>query len=180
MKNIIALFLLIFFAFGTTDVLAVQNRALQDIQTEASKESLKDSVNNALAQYLPDAKLLDFYETKQNGKTVCICRVSYQNTIIDLTIDPKTGQVLGNIQGQDGGSPAGLNMAPNSAAIRVSTKQANEILKDILPGASVSRTGYDKKTGVINGNIQYQNFKFYFEMNAQTGEIIKMQPMSGF
>lgn len=173
------LFLLIFFAFGTGEGFAARNNVAQGVQTEVSKESLKDSVNSALKQYLPDAKLLDFYEVKENGKTVCVCRVSYQNTIINLTVNPTTGKVSGNVQGQNG-EPAGLNMAPNSAAMRVSTKQANEILKEILPGASISRTGYDKKTGIINGYIQYQNFKFYFEMNAQTGEIVKMQPVRGF
>lgn len=198
MMRILSVFLLIslaFAGFGFADVVFENSGAAfaaQDgtqgsfVQTAPyDSESLKTSINNALAQYLPDAELLDLKETTVNGKTLCVCKVSYRGTTLNLTIDPTTGKVKGNFgtnskdeKGENVTSDA-PNMAVNSAAVRVSTKQVNDTLEQILPGASISRTHYNKKDGTIEGFVSYQNFKYYFKINAQTGEIITMQPAGG-
>ncbi len=164
----------------------LQNGVSIETQAEASEafvqttpynmESLKAAINNVLAQYLPGARLLDLKETNINGKTFCICKVSYRNTVIDLTIDPKTGAIKGAMEGETLNGP---DMAVNSAVVRVSTKQVNEILNKTMPGARVSRTHYNKKDGTIEGFLTYQSFRYYFKINAKTGEIVTMQQMNG-
>jgi len=145
----------------------------------ADGETLKEAVNNVLEQYMPEAKLLDLKETTSNGKTLCACRVLYHDTIINITIDPKTGKVQGNIKDEDGSPINTPDMAINQAMVRVSTKQVNNILSRSLPGASVSRTYYNKKDGTLEGYVTYQSIKYYFKINAKTGEIVTMQPAGG-
>ena len=145
---------------------------------EQNTENLKETVNSVLAQYLPEAKVLSIDEIERNGETLCVCRGSYQNTIFNLTINPKTGAISGKPEGAgEDTANNGANLAPNKAMVKLSTKQVNDILKDTMPGASIEKTRYDKKNGTVDGQILYKNLKYYFKINAITGEIIEMRPL---
>lgn len=182
MKYILAALVLIFSiqgSFANTASGLIKEPAQIILSTdEHNTEDLKEAVNSVLAQYLPEAKILSIDEIKRNGETLCLCKISYQNTIFNLTINPKTGTISGkpeemgdNILNND------ANLAPNQAAVKFSTKQVNDILKETMPGASIEKTRYNKKTGTIEGYVSYKNFKYYFKINAITGEIIEMRPL---
>ena len=182
LKQILFTLLAIFCIFGN---MQAQANTVQDLASNSfvqttpyDKDSLKASIDNILGQYLPGAKLLDLTEVKTNGKSLYNCKVLYKNTVTNLVIDPSTGKVKGNFKSEDGAFDA-PNMAANSASVRVSTKQVNDILSKTLPGAKVTRTHYDKKDGTVEGFINYRSTRFYFKINAQTGEIITMQPVGG-
>ncbi len=61
--------------------------------------------------------------------------------------------------------------------INRSTKEVNNVLKQIKLDASFSDVKYNKKDKTLEGNILYMESKYYFKMNAATGEVIEMRAL---
>ncbi len=145
-----------------------------------SNEDIKDAINKELCEYLPGAKVLSFKEIKQNDEILYKCSASYQGAVIDLLINPKTSAVSGGLQnkpeanmGEDG--PTDTYIDKN--LIKEGTKEINEILKQVMPEASIDRVKFNKKDNTVDGYVLYQNFKYYFKIDALNGRILKMEPV---
>jgi len=154
----------------------MENIRPQNIQGSDIK-ALEESLKSALSETLPGAKLLSFKEIEKDGVKLIECKVSYNNDVISLTINPQTGALTGKMQDENGNDKINAPVKMNKAAVVLTTAEVNNILRSAIPGASVSRTKYNKKDNTIEGSVNYKNFKYAFKINASTGEIIKMEPV---
>lgn len=194
MKNILTILIFIFYTMAgyanealqgalfssAQKISAVQKIAAHHIEQNTGLEGmsltdtqkLKTEINKVLKKRFPDAEILSFSQIPKNGTIIYDCDVSYRGSVIKLYINPQNGAISGKLDDKDL-----LDEKITKSVINNSTKEVNNVLKQIKLDASFSDVKYNKKDKTLEGNILYMDIRYYFKMNAGTGEIIEMRAL---
>lgn len=175
MKHFLTIFIYIFCILSgyaaNDNANGIQNAVNKPVSL-IDTNKLKGEINSILKKKLPDAEIISFKQTVKNGVIIYDCNVSYQGSIIKLYINPQNGAISGKLDDREL-----LDEKITKSVINKGTKEVNNVLKQIKLDASFSDVKYNKKDKTLEGNILYMDSKYYFKMNAATGEIIEMKAL---